>query len=128
MCARLDALKQRAAAGDERALEILLHLVPRDLPPGALRGRRDDEIRRLAAELRSAHPGMTVRGAAMLLAPAGQMIAAGRELSGGSFDTMLSVERDHLAAGIADILAWAPVTKTGECWPRLRSIIAIISG
>ena len=123
---RLDALKQRAAAGDERAVEILLRLVPNEIPASLLRRERDSEIRRVAAELRSARPGMTHRGAALALAQAGRACETGSRPAGAAFDHMLRADLDRLLAEIGDILAWAPATKHGARWPCLRSIISII--
>ncbi len=110
-CARMDDLKARAAAGDARAIAILLRLLPADLPPAERQRQRDHEIQRLAAELRATLSD---------LKPSTHLLAR-ILLEDAKAMHLLSIdERRRLHEEIASIKAWP------ARWPRMRAITDII--
>jgi hypothetical protein len=124
----LEKLYVKAQAGDpvaEAAFALCLKNVAET--PSLLRRARDDEIRRLAAELRATHEALTTNAAATLLATAGDIIESGQRDLSGLFGILESEEGKRLSAAICDVIAYAPANQLGKRWPDWRQITRMIA-
>jgi hypothetical protein len=124
-CALRDRLVGRALAGDPAAVKALLPAIPQDLPPGARRGERDRAIRQVAADLRDAHPGLSGRGLARLLAAAGARVEAGHSTIGPGFGWLTGAETRALIDAIGTILLYAPAARDGTRWLSTRHLFRV---
>jgi hypothetical protein len=124
-CVLRDRLVARALAGDQAAIRALIPALPRDLPPSMRRGERDRAIRRLAADLRAAHPGLSGRGLARLLATAGERVEAGHGTLGPGFGWLTGAETRALIEAIGTILLYAPAARDGTRWLSTRHLFRV---
>lgn len=123
MCQLGDRLRDQAAAGDAKAIQILIALAPKDLPPAAVRAWRDVEIRRLANWIVGRLPGCSSTKTSELLALAGELLAVrGRALGNHpAFASLTREERTKLEGDVLTILRVAPR------WPSARQIRNILT-
>jgi hypothetical protein len=77
-CLLRDELVARAPAGDRTAIEVLVRISPRNLPPAELARQRNERLRPIAKGLRAAVPGISDHALAKLLVAAGRRLRSDR--------------------------------------------------